>query len=189
MNLKDAVVETIRRMPENATARDIIYEIYLIDNVIDGLKASEEDKTISTEELLKKVIMSLLKDVSIDIIGKMSKDSTAKDMIYEIIFIDLALEKIKDFRKFHNLAKVWKEETKLSSFPITITQNPSYLEIIGMGEKAIPFILRDLTTKPNHWFVALRAITGISPIEPSHKGDIIKMSEDWISWGKENGYI
>ena len=53
--LKDAVVETIRRMPENATARDIMYEIYLIDNVLEGLKASEEGETITIEELLKRV--------------------------------------------------------------------------------------------------------------------------------------
>lgn len=136
--------------------------------------------------------MSLLKDISIETISKMPESVTAKDMIYEIVFIDKALEKLKDeenFLKFHNLAKIWKEETKFSSFTNNITQHPAYLEIIGMGKEAIPYILRDLSVEPSHWFVALRTITGISPIKPSHRGNINKMSEDWITWGKENGYI
>jgi len=52
--LKDVVIEAIKRLPENATAKDIIYQIRLIDNIIKGLKASECDK-IPTEEILKRV--------------------------------------------------------------------------------------------------------------------------------------
>lgn len=51
--LKDAVIETIRRMPENTTAKEIIYKIDLIGYVLEGLKVSEEGRTITTEELLR----------------------------------------------------------------------------------------------------------------------------------------
>lgn len=94
-----------------------------------------------------------------------------------------------DLHKFCNLAVTWKEETKLSSFVNSIAQNPAYLEIIGMGKQVIPYILQDLKIKRSHWFVALRAITGISPIRQSHRGNVAKMAEDWLTWGQENEYI
>lgn len=50
--LKEVVVEAIRRMSESATATDIIYEIYLIENVLESLKMSEE---INVEEILERV--------------------------------------------------------------------------------------------------------------------------------------
>lgn len=50
--LKEVVIEAIRRMSESATATDIIYEIYLIENVLGSLKMSEE---INVEEILKRV--------------------------------------------------------------------------------------------------------------------------------------
>lgn len=94
-----------------------------------------------------------------------------------------------DLHKFCNLAITWKEETKLSSSIRDIALNQSYLEIIGMGKKALPFIFEDLQIKPTHWFAALRAITGFSPIKRAHRGNIRLMSEDWLKWGEENGYI
>lgn len=94
-----------------------------------------------------------------------------------------------DLHKFCNLAMTWKEETKLLSFVSSIAQDPAYLEIIGMGKKVLPYILQDLKFKPSHWFVALRAITGISPIKSPDRGNIVKMAEDWLTWGRENGYI
>lgn len=53
--LKDAVIETIIRMPENVTAMDIIYEIIIIDRAIKEIKASGEEKIITVEELLKRI--------------------------------------------------------------------------------------------------------------------------------------
>lgn len=43
--LKYVSMETIRRMPENATVRDIIYEIDFIGHILEGLETSEEEKT------------------------------------------------------------------------------------------------------------------------------------------------
>ena len=53
--LKDISIETIRRMPENSSTEDIMYEIDIIAHVLEGLKDSEEGRTITTEELLKRV--------------------------------------------------------------------------------------------------------------------------------------
>jgi hypothetical protein len=94
-----------------------------------------------------------------------------------------------DFVKFHNLAKKWKEETLITSSVSEIVSNRSYLDIIDMGEKILPLIFQDLKSDPAFWFCALEKLTGCNPIEKSHRGFIKLMKEDWLKWGKENGYI
>ena len=54
--LKDVSIETIRRMPESATVEDIVYEIIIVGNVLEDLKASEEGKSVTARELLRFII-------------------------------------------------------------------------------------------------------------------------------------
>lgn len=91
--------------------------------------------------------------------------------------------------KFFNLAATWKEDVRLKSSITEIALNPSYQEIIGMGSKVVPFILRELQNEPDYWFWALKAITGADPVKPSQRGDLKQMTKAWLDWGKENGYI
>lgn len=91
--------------------------------------------------------------------------------------------------KFHNLVDKWKEETLLISSIDEIESNESYLQIISMGEKALPFIFQDLKYEPALWFSALENITGQNPIDISHRGIIKLMTEDWLKWGREHGYV
>ena len=60
--------------------------------------------------------------------------------------------------KFLRLSNEWKRDTGHLSLISQIAAHPSYHDIIAMGESAIPLILRDLETEPNHWFSALSAI-------------------------------
>ena len=53
--LKDVSIETIKKMPEDSSVEDIMYEIDFIAHVLEGLKDSEEGRTITTEDLLKRV--------------------------------------------------------------------------------------------------------------------------------------
>jgi predicted transcriptional regulator len=53
--LKDAACELIKKMPENSSLEDIMYEINLLAQVLDGLNDAEEGRVISTEELLRRV--------------------------------------------------------------------------------------------------------------------------------------
>ncbi len=53
--LKDAAIEVIKKMPENSSLEDIMYELDVIAQVLDGLKDAEAGKVISTEELLRRV--------------------------------------------------------------------------------------------------------------------------------------
>ncbi len=53
--LKEISIDTIRRMPENSSAEDIMYDVYIVAHILEGLKDSEEGRTITTEELIKRV--------------------------------------------------------------------------------------------------------------------------------------
>jgi predicted transcriptional regulator len=53
--LKEASIETIRKLPDSCSVDDIMYEINFIAQVLEGLKDAEEGRIITTEELLKRV--------------------------------------------------------------------------------------------------------------------------------------
>jgi hypothetical protein len=63
---------------------------------------------------------------------------------------------------------------------------PSYQKIIGMGWAAVPLMLEDLKNEPRHWFWALRAITDVNPVPPQDAGNVRKMADAWVKWGRQN---
>ena len=69
-----------------------------------------------------------------------------------------------------------------------MAMHPTYQQIIGMGEPALPLIFQDLRREPDHWFWALGAITGENPVPDAHAGDLDAMTHDWLSWGEAHGY-
>lgn len=91
-------------------------------------------------------------------------------------------------QKFKRMSVNWKEDNKFSSRSSLLLSNIYYLDIIAMGKDALPYIFEDLKRGPNHWFIALAIITGANPVSEESKGDILAMTEAWISWGKEHGY-
>src|SRR6266545_5552526 len=90
---------------------------------------------------------------------------------------------------FEQLASAWERETKHLSSLTQIVLNPHYQQIIGMGDRAVPFIFDRLSTSPGHWFWALSAITGANPVAPEDAGDVERMTEAWLSWGRLHGYV
>ena len=91
--------------------------------------------------------------------------------------------------KFVRLAQQWKQDTAFTSSVHKMSMHPSYQQIIGTGKPAIPLILEELRREPGHWFWALHAITGIDVIPPCDRGDIPKMTEAWLAWGRANGFL
>ena len=53
--LKDVTINTIKRLPDDCTIDDIMYEINFVAQVYEGLEDSEKGKVITSEELLKRV--------------------------------------------------------------------------------------------------------------------------------------
>ena len=92
-------------------------------------------------------------------------------------------------KRFAVLADRWKRETAVLSSVSQMAMHPAYQEIIGMGREALPLILQELERTPNHWFWALRAITGESPVPPDQFGKVEEMANAWLHWGREQGYL
>lgn len=70
-----------------------------------------------------------------------------------------------------------------------IVKSKSLQSIIGLGTVAIPMILEDLQKSPKHWFYALQKVTGENPVAKKYAGNLEKMTEIWVKWGKKKGYI
>ena len=90
--------------------------------------------------------------------------------------------------RFRTLAVEWKAGRGHSSSISKMCTHPAYQQIVGMGEKAIPLILRELEQAPDHWFWALKAITGVNPVPRDERADIKAMALHWLEWGREKGY-
>ena len=89
-------------------------------------------------------------------------------------------------KRFRRLAKQWEEDPDVlvSSSITQMSQHPDYQAIVAMGWDAVPFILRELTKKPGHWFMALHTITGEDPVPEDCRDDLRKMTDCWLAWGK-----
>jgi hypothetical protein len=90
-------------------------------------------------------------------------------------------------RRFRQLADQWRKETAHLSNPRKIFWHAAYREIIGMGKPAVPLILAELKRQPEHWFVALRSITGADPVPAESQGKLREMAAAWLRWGEEKG--
>jgi len=54
-SLKQKVIDSIEKLPENASLDDIIERIYFIHKIEVGLKQSEQGDVISYKDVLKKI--------------------------------------------------------------------------------------------------------------------------------------
>lgn len=88
---------------------------------------------------------------------------------------------------FEELALSWSTGTAHLSSPTKLVEHPAYRQIIGLGPAVLPFILRDLAETGRFWFPALNAITGENPVEDDEAGDVERMTEAWIRWGRTHG--
>jgi hypothetical protein len=95
-----------------------------------------------------------------------------------------------DGKLFQKLKKKWHKERGYTSSATKIAMCLSYQQIIGMGQRALPFILKDLrdnADNPDHWFWALEMITRADPIPVDIYGRHIEMAQAWLSWADEHG--
>ena len=91
--------------------------------------------------------------------------------------------------KFRELVTGWQAEVAPLSSTTERVQHPAYRAIVALGPAVVPLLLRELEQQPNHWFAALRSLTGADPVLPSDRGRIGPMTEAWIKWGKEHGQL
>lgn len=53
--IKQTAIEAIKRLPDGCSLEDIMYQIYFISQVFEGLRDAEEGRTVSSEELLSRI--------------------------------------------------------------------------------------------------------------------------------------
>lgn len=164
----------------------------LADELIAAVDEFEELSNLSTEE--KERFCEKLNDLLMPN-SFLESASKAKDVLKVYLLpsgipaddfpIKSKVELEAEFKKF---AEEWRVETGMLSLVTQKSMHQAYQRIIGMGQPVIPLILRDLEQKPDHWFWALRAITGDNPVKPEQRGRMKQMALAWIQWGKEHGY-
>lgn len=91
-------------------------------------------------------------------------------------------------RKFNALADEWEADTRFESMVLNMVTHPAYQQIIGIGPDAVPLILHRLSQRLDHWFWALRAVTGEDPAPEESRGNLEAMAQAWLEWGREQGY-
>ena len=102
--------------------------------------------------------------------------------------LDVLAEETVSLR-FSLLLERWHKERGPTSSVSNIIRCDSYQQIIKMGKRALPLILAQLKQEgnnPDHWFIALEAITGEEPIPENAYGNMLKMSEAWLCWAEKN---
>ena len=92
-------------------------------------------------------------------------------------------------RRFEDLAARWREDTQFHSSPKILFEHPAYQEIIGFGPAVLPLLFKDLEETGSFWFWALKAITNENPVPHADRGDIPRVTEHWLNWGRERGYL
>ena len=90
--------------------------------------------------------------------------------------------------QFADLAAQWQRDRPRGGDLAAMTAHPAYQSIIAMGEPAVPWILESLAAQPDHWFVALNAITGANPVPAASRGRLPEMAAAWLEWGRQQGY-
>src|SRR5258708_8313791 len=83
-----------------------------------------------------------------------------------------ASEQPDGLKEFQDLVRTWRRDTAMLSSSERKAVHPAYQSIIGMGQDAVPLILNEMKRQPDHWFWALRAITGANPARQENVGDV-----------------
>lgn len=92
-------------------------------------------------------------------------------------------------KRFDRYADDWKIQTAHLSILSRRVLHPSYQRIIGLGQEALPLILRRLSSQPDHWFWALQSISRADPVKPEDVGKFAAMRDAWITWGRDRGLV
>ena len=90
---------------------------------------------------------------------------------------------------FARLADDWRRDTRFLSATSAIATHPAYQRIVGLGPQGIPLVLDEMQRRPGQWFWALASLTGENPVPPDDRGRVPAMTDAWLQWGRDNGWI
>jgi hypothetical protein len=84
----------------------------------------------------------------------------------------------EDKERFYRLMEEWTKDTSHLSITFYKYAHPAYFGIVGMGEKALPFIFQ--TIGSGRWNHALQAITQVDI--PPEIDTLEKSIKFWLDW-------
>jgi len=90
--------------------------------------------------------------------------------------------------QFARLVALWRRSRGPQASATLMAKHPIYRQIVSLGDRAVPLLLSELAKLPDHWFIALKEITGVDPVPTDDRGHIGKMAKAWLSWGRSQGY-
>jgi hypothetical protein len=92
---------------------------------------------------------------------------------------------------FSSLAEKWITETSRSSLMGKRYSHPAYKALLEFGRlnrnEAITAILKQLRSRPDRWFDALRSLAPENPASDASSFD--ESVRRWLKWGADNGYL
>jgi hypothetical protein len=91
-------------------------------------------------------------------------------------------------RDFYRLAATWKTEVRFLSNINQKCSHAAYAQIVEMGQEVLPFIFEELKREPDHWFAALRKLTGENPVPQAARGRLMDTTMAWLQWAEKHGY-
>lgn len=104
---------------------------------------------------------------------------------YKVFPVEKRSDKLE--QEFHSLVKKWRKDTQYFSSVKKMVQHPAYCRIIEMGAAVLPYLFNELNQHPDHWLVALHAITGEDPAPENSTFE--EAVHAWLEWGREKGYL
>lgn len=91
---------------------------------------------------------------------------------------------------FRRLAARWRAETAHVSSVPDIIMHPSYQEIMRLPKnEVVPLILRELRDNGGFWYPALYALTDKNPVRAQDVGNVRKMTDAWLEWGRSEEWL
>ena len=94
-------------------------------------------------------------------------------------FDNLSEMAMSDRRKFYNYYTSWTEKTRFVSSVSAIIDNPDFQAIIAMGQRAVPYIVEEISAKPSILVWALNMIYK-SKITDNPKATISDACKLWV---------
>ena len=107
-----------------------------------------------------------------------------------VLLVPMKVE-LETRKLFDVLTNAWKSDAhvKLSASPKAVLENSAYCYLIDIGAAILPLVFEDYEREDSAWPVALNRIVGKSPVKAEHRGKARLIREDWLNWGRENGYL
>lgn len=128
------------------------------------------------------------KDVrSVRVQSQPSADVTDGYQLFSSSPSNVSFDVIPDDMRFGYFAEQWRAGRGATSSITKMAMHPAYQQIIAMGPRVIPLILRQLESEgnePDMWFWALRSLSNVDPVSNADRGNITRMAQAWLAWGR-----